>query len=241
LKFPENNPSKALDEMVLAIYEIARDSDGNYRPEDLISAAAAFTGESAMRQAHDFDFDRHTFTPGRPVFSQKINEILSGDRTNWEEMPDGCVFGALYGILINHPNRPWPREDFPDVGGIYSRFAAARKHGASQAEWGKAPLSVPPSHYPSERLPPLRVAFDMRTFVYKSWAKEKLSADAVLTMAQLNLIMIMTQMQPQVDPAIGLLLAFETINAMAKTAPVLPKHMQEFWRKRGISVPKTAP
>ena len=236
-KFPDNNLQKAVEELVGAEYRFARNPGGQYRPEDVISAAAAFLGECVLRQAGDFDFNKHTFTPGQPVFSLKVTQLLSGDRGEWEAMPQGCVLRAIYMILTNHPNRPWRRESFPDIAKIYERYAAGRSRGVPKSDWGKAPLSVPREHYPSEDRPPLRAAFELRTFVSKRWPNETLSADAMVGMGQLALIMVMTQLRTQIQPEIGLLLAFETLNAMAKTAPLLPQHVQQFFGERGAKGP----
>ncbi|HEX4409017.1 MAG TPA: hypothetical protein VH206_09605 [Xanthobacteraceae bacterium] len=235
MKVPEDNLPKVLDELVAETYRIVRDDRGNFRAEDLISASAAFTGECVMRHAGDFDFEHHTLAPGQPVFSQKVTELLSGDRAIWTEIPKDSVFGAMRNLLANHPNRPWPTESFPDVAKIYQRFAAARRGGVTKEDWGKAPLSVPASHRPSEEIPPLRAAFALRAFTYGKWGDEKLTSHAVMTMAQLSQIMILTQIRPSIEPNVALLLAFETVNAMAKTAPALPKHMKEFMREQGVS------
>jgi hypothetical protein len=234
--FSDDNLPKAVDELVEALYRFVRGPAGQFRPEDVISAAAAFAGECVIRRAGDFDFDRHTFTPGQPIFSPNVTQLLSGDRADYEEMPRRTVFRGIYMILVHHPNRPWPRESFPDVRKIYERDTAARVHGVSK-DWGKAPLSVPRTHYPSEDRPPLRAAFVLRGFVAKRWPNERPSAESLLLMAQYLVIMAMTQMRTQIEPKIGLLLAFETLNAMAKSAPLLPKHIQEFFRARGIQVP----
>jgi hypothetical protein len=231
LKFPHNDPGKAIEELVGAVHGIAENPPGRYRCEDLISAIAAFTGEAVMRQAGDFDFDHHTLTPGQPVFSLKVNGLLSGDRSEWPEIPVTSVFGAIHNILPNHPSHPWPRESFPNVGKVYERFAAAR-HGGVSKDWGKAALSVPPSHYPSEGMPPLRAAYDLRRSVGKQWQSQGVSAEAIAAVAQFSLLKIMTLVRAQIEPKIGLLLAFETINSMAKTAPVLPKHMEEWVRQK---------
>ena len=54
-------------------------SKGMFRCEDMISATAAFVGECAMRNADELDVDNHPYAPGRAIFSQRINMVLSGE------------------------------------------------------------------------------------------------------------------------------------------------------------------
>jgi hypothetical protein len=181
-----------------------------------------------MRLAGEFDFDRHNFTPGQPIFSTaRVNEILFGERVEWAEMPPNSIFGILYRALTGHPKQPWPRESFPDVRTILSRYAASRRDGSTKANWGKAPLSVPPSHFPSEGMPPLRAAYEVRQFAFERWRDEDLSPQNVVNLATLCMTSVMVYLRPHIAAEIGLPLAFETINTMAKTAPFLPKHMRE--------------
>jgi hypothetical protein len=238
MRFPEDDASKALGALAAEVYRVSIDAEKRYRPEDVISAAAAFVGECVMREAGDFDFERHTFDPGQAVFSPKVTGLLCGNEADWNKMPDGrCTFRRLYVLLTSHPEQPWSRESFPDVRGIFSRYAAGRAKGVSW-EWGTAVLSVPPNHYPSKR--PLAAAFALRNFVRRRWPNENLTAEALLVMAELALVMIMTQMRPKIEPAIGLLLALETINSMAKTAPILRSQMLEWYRERGVDVSNLA-
>jgi hypothetical protein len=225
-----NNLPKAGNELVAAVYHFAYSMTGRKRCEDVITAAAAYTGECVMRQAGDFDFDRHTWNPGKPILSPKVTQLLSGDRGDWKEIPEMSVFGFLRGLLIKHPSRPYPPECFPDIGSLYQRYAVARKNGASQSEWGKAPLSVPASHYPSEGMLAIRAAFELRNFVEKKWGDESLDIKVISTLAQLSMMTILAQVRQYIAPDIAVLLAFETINAMAKTAPFLPKHMAQLVR-----------
>jgi hypothetical protein len=234
MNLPEDDLPKAIKELPSTIKELtsaivrsAYFMTGRKRCEDVITAAAAYAGECVMRQAGDFDFDRHTWNPGKPIFSLKVTQLLSGDRGDWREIPETSVFGFLRGLLIKHPRHPYPPECFPDIGSLYRRYSAARQNGVSQGDWGKALLSVPASHYPSEGMLALRAAFELRKFVDRRWGDENLSVQDVSLMAKLTMMKLLLELQQYIAPEIAVLLAFETINAMSKTAPFLPKHMGE--------------
>jgi hypothetical protein len=227
MKQPGDNLPEAINEFVPAVFHVAHVLTNRKRCEDVISAAAAYMGECVMRQAGDFDFDRHTWDPGKPIFSLKVTQLLSGDRGDWRDIPETSVFGFLRGRLIKHPTYPNPPDCFPNIGQLYRRYAAARQNGIPKDDWGKAPLSVPKNHYPSEGMLAIRAAFELRNIVDKKWGDENLSAKMLRGLAELSMIKILIQIQRYIAPDIAVLLAFETINAMAKTAPFLPKHMQQ--------------
>lgn len=227
MKLPADKLQKIVNELMPAVYHFAHMMTGSKRCEDVITVAAAYAGECVMRQAGDFDFDRHTWNPGKPVLSLKVTQLLSGDRGDWREIPETSVFGFLRGLLIRHPTHAYPPECFPDIGLIYRRYAAARQNGVSQADWGKAPLSVPAGHRPSEGMLAIRAAFEMRNFVDKKWGDENYSAEVISTLAQISVMTVLVHARQFIAPEIAVLLAFETINAMAKTAPFLPKHLSE--------------
>jgi hypothetical protein len=46
--------------------------------------------------------------------------------------------------------------------------------------------------------------------------------------------------QQSIRPGIALAIAFETINAMAKTAPMLPRHFEE-WKKEVLQLTERIP
>jgi hypothetical protein len=233
LKNPQEGVDAALKDLLTKSHKLVERPRGLYRSEDLISAAAAFTGECVMRQAGDFDFDNHSFKPGHAIFSVKVNEILSGDRAGWTDIPITSIFGGLRHVLTNQPPplRAFPVESFPNVGRIYERFAHERRDGVSKEQWGKAPLSVPAAHLPAEDMPPLRAAFELRRAVAQKWLNENVSARVITGISQAALITILNRTQQSIAPEIALTIAFETVNAMGKTAPMLAKYLDEERRR----------
>ena len=201
-------------------------SKGMFRCEDMISATAAFVGECAMCNADELDVDNHPYAPGRAIFSQRINMVLSGDRTDWREVPITSTFGALYGILTHAgaPGGAWDPRIFPDIAGIYQSYAAARGPNAPAGQWGFVPLGVAPGHAP--KMPPLRAAFELRRLAFANRTAAFPSRTDLSTVSQLALVKVLTKTRRAIAEAVAIKLAFETINGMAKTAPVLLKHMQ---------------
>lgn len=83
------------------------------------------------------------------------------------------------------------------------------------------PLSLPPEHWP-ERLP-LRVAFDTRRDVDAALGavgEKRLRSLRIYTRA---LTLVSQEAGDSLDPAVALALALETVNGMAKTAPMYGK------------------
>lgn len=234
MKLPQESVRLAIDDLVGKIHKLVERPQGRYRSEDLISAVCAFTGECVMRQAGDFDFDNHDFTPGQAIFSEKVNEILSGDRSEWVDIPTSSVFGGVRHVLANQRTWTYPLESFPNIGKIYQDFASERRNGVSKGKWGKAPLSVPAANLPVEHMPPLRAAFKLRSAVAQKWLNENVSAQIMTVIGQAAVMLILTRTRESIQPKIALAIAFETLNAIAKTAPMLPKHI-DMLVKRAIN------
>jgi hypothetical protein len=206
--------------------------EGTYRCEDFISAAAAFLGEVCMRKAADFDFDNHSYTPGKRIFSQKVNVILSGDSAEWRDVPITSAFGALHNVLIRSREIAWPPETFPSVAEVYESFARSGGQGAPPVQWGYVPLSLPSDHFP--RMPPLRSAFELRRVALGVIGKQPIPLDLLFAASSVSLIKVLIATRSAIDNAVAVRLAMETMNGMAKTAPVLPRHMQEFAAKANL-------
>ena len=204
---------------------------GRYRCEDFISAAAAFAGEVCMRKAADFDFDNHSFTPGQRIFSQKVNIFLSGDLTEWRDVPIDSAFGGLYNVLTRSFEIAWPPETFPSIAEIYENFAKSRGHGAPPVQWGYVPLTVSPDHFP--QMPPLRAAFEIRRLALAISGQQPIPVDVLRGVSLGCLIKTLIVTRSAIGKGVAIRLAMETINGMAKTAPVLPRHMQEFAKASG--------
>ena len=196
---------------------------GRNRCEDLISATAAFAGEVCMRKAAAFDFDNHTFTPGKRIFSDKVNAVLSGDKIDWNDIPVDSAFGELRAFLTGRPDIQWPAETFPLVAEVYKVFAK----GAPRLEWGYVPLSAPPANAP--HMPPLRCAFELRRIALSVISPHSINLLRTFSAVALTKALVVTRQA--IDPAIAIRLAMETMNGIAKTAPILPQHIQEFARE----------
>src|SRR5258708_8751758 len=70
-------------------------TDGRIRAEDIITAAASITGELCIEAAGDFSPRNQRFGPGSRVFSEKVNELFSGNSTNHdiEAVPTQNILG----------------------------------------------------------------------------------------------------------------------------------------------------
>jgi hypothetical protein len=184
---------------------------GRIRVEDLISASAAVVGEAAIAEAGDFDPRRHTHVPGTRVFSTNINRLFCDDKS-LEEAPPGSIVGTLREKLSGCG---FALSDFPDLTEVFKYFAA---NIGQTEDWGKVPLSVPQQHYPF--LPPLRVAYQTRAIVDQSLAPLGGNNSQRLRATILALAKALCETRNILNRTVATTLALETVNGMAKTAPM---------------------
>jgi hypothetical protein len=212
--FWKQNPA-SIETCAHALYEAlakALTQNGRIHVEDLISAAAAIVGERCISAAGDFDPLNHTFPPGQRVFSTNVNNLISGDAQSVAESPAESIIGILRSHLLKCG---FSEVDFPGLKDVFTYFAA---NVGEPEDWGKVPLSISKDHHPF--ILPLRAAYEMRGTVDKLFAplgddrRQKLHA-ATLTLAE-----TLCKTRDVLDRKIASTLAIETVNGMAKTAPM---------------------
>ncbi len=108
----------------------------------------------------------------------------------------------------------YDKSDFPSLKMIFEHFAA---NIGQQSDWGKVPLSVPEQNHPF--VLPLRVAYETRPLVDQilaplSSSEERLRASVVALAESLVAV------RQVLDNKVAILLALQTVNGMAKTAPM---------------------
>jgi hypothetical protein len=203
---------------------------GSRRPEDFLSCLAAVAGEMVLRQSRVVDLEATDMAPGQPFFSNDLNRLLSGDRSDWAQVPVNCMFGSIRSALMSLKDS-WPRESFPNVGAIYELFAKARGKGAKRDEWGWAPLSIAPSHRP--RIQPLRGAYNLR----QSLLSEGYDSEFLTTASAISVVMALSGARNHLPPDVAIRIVLETINAMAKTMPMMWRHMVDVAKQKGLPKP----
>lgn len=205
--------SLAVDRVVALLVGGLKDPDGRVRAEDLISAGAAIVGERCIETAGDFDARHHDFAPGSHVFSDAVNDLLCGDvSTNLEELPPTSVFGTLRDELLRSG---YTRAEFPEIENVFKAFAGGI---GKPEEWGWVPLSVGDDNRPF--LQPLRAAYETRRAVDEMLAPFGDDSRRRLAVVTHALAKVLTLVRDAIQPSIALKLAFETVNGMAKTAPM---------------------
>jgi hypothetical protein len=184
---------------------------GRIRVEELISAAAAIVGEAAIAKAGDFDPRRHDLPPGGRVFSTKINTLICDDKS-FQEAPADTVLGDLRDRLANCG---FNQSQFPNLEDVFKHFAA---NIGKKEEWGRVPLSIGRDHYPFVQ--PLRIAYETRPIVDSSLAPLGADAAARLRAATAVLARALCETRDVLARNVATTLAIETVNGMAKTAPM---------------------
>ena len=205
------DPVEACAEALYVAVKRAVTEGERIRVEELISASAALVGEAAIAQAGDFDPRNHDFPPGRPVFSTRINGLICGDQT-LGEAPPGTICGDLRDRLAQCG---FESADFPILKDVFEQYAA---NLGRPEDWGRVPLSIPKENYPFAQ--PLRMAYVLRAIVDSSLAPLSDDRAARLKSITATLARGLCETRGVLAPKIATTLAFETLNGMAKTAPM---------------------
>ena|SRR6185369_8591966 len=200
------------------VVEIMKEANGRARVEDVISTAAAIVGERCIEAAGDFNPRVHTFVPGSRIFSDKINDLISGDVDDWSKVPANCVVGILRAQITAGP---YDAAELPSLTDVYGGLAASTGDTSS---WGWVPLSVPVVNRPT--VMPLRIAFETREAVGRIVVGIRNDTMRCLRVTTTALAKVLCLAEGVIDHRVALLLAIETINGMAKTAPMTIEALQ---------------
>jgi hypothetical protein len=214
-----NNDAAMRDQLVQHIMKILTDKNGRVRVEDTLCTAATIVGERCIDAAGDFSLREHDMAPGTRAFSTKANELICGDDSSGDI--DAISKESVIGVLRDALNRPpYHKEKFPALSVVFAGYAA---RVGEVKDWGKVPLSVPEVNLPF--VLPLQVGFETRDKVdeiFREILSDKMRCLRVATEALADLL---NKVSGVIDPALALLLSIETINGMAKTAPMTKKAM----------------
>lgn len=204
--------------MVIAEYFLESLKEGDrVRVEDFISAAAAVVGERCMEAAADFDPRDHTFVVGARVFSTRVNELFCGDASDLNDVPSDTIVGRLRDLVVGNG---FEVAHFPQLQSVFETLPS--KINGPEDVFGFAPLSVPEEHRPFN--PPLQVEFETRDAIDQILRRGGLkSPDQRLHGATCGLARVLIMVSDAIDPRLALQLALETVNGMAKTAPMTKK------------------
>lgn len=208
--------------LVDLLAEGLKEVNESVRPEDLISAAAAILAMRCIEHAGDYDPRQHDFVPGQRVFSEQVNVLLVGEGapSTITNAAPRSVFGMLFRRIRENG---YPAEVFPSLSGIFESFAA--KLGNPE-DWGRAPLSVGERHLPS--VMPIQMEYETRRIVDKLFTPLGESTEQRMVACVVALGEALIRAADVLDAGVGITIALETVNGMAKTAPMTDKHYQEF-------------
>ena len=196
------------------------DADHRIRVEDLLSAAAAVCGEACIAAAGEFDLEHHSLPPGSPVFSDRVNGILCADASDWGSAATS-VFGIIRGGALA---QGYGADDFPPIDEPIRLFASS--HGGERSTpWGFVPLSVPEDNRPLVQ--PLRQAYDLREPVRAIFAEQQVPAPEWPHTCAFALVVELARVREAIEPSVAVRLVLETVNGMAKTAPMTDRHLRE--------------
>lgn len=228
---PPGDPDGMRDaaDALSALFEAkVQDADGRIRVEDLLSAAAAVSGEACIAAAGDFDLEHHDFTPGSPVLSDRVNGILCADAANW-----GSAASSVFGLVrAGALAQGYEAGDFPPIDEPIRLFVTAiaggpganGADGAAPPGWGFVPLSVPEDNRPFVQ--PLRQAYDLRGPARAIFAEHQMPAQEWPSACAFALVIELARVRQAIDRPIAVRIVLETVNGMAKTAPMTDRHFR---------------
>jgi hypothetical protein len=209
---------------LVATFESAiTDSDGRIRVEDLLSSAAAVCGEACIVAAGEFDPEEHAFSPGSAVLSDRMNGILLGDAQDWDRAGNS-VFGIIWSGALA---RGYEAQDFPPIAEPIRQYVASLGSDAAdpEASWGRVALSIPEDNRP--RVQPLRQAFELRPAVRQVFADRAVLREEWPSACAVALAIELARVRQAIDPGIAVRIVLETVNGMAKMAPMTMGHMRD--------------
>ena len=206
---------------LVALFEAkVKTADGRIRVEDLLSAAAAATGEACIVAAGEFDPQRHTFTPGSVVMSDRMNGILADDSADWA----GAGASVLGIIATGGLAAGYSEADLPSLANVFRGFAAGVGGGGS-ATWGFVPLSVPEENRPFVQ--PLRQSYELRPGVRAILGRHKVPMSGWPRACAFALVAELGRVRDAIDHGVALRIVLETVNGRAKTAPMTDEAMRQ--------------
>lgn len=212
--------------LVELVYTAVRDPKGIH-VEDAISAAATIVAERCIDAAGDFPLSEHEFTPGSRVFSARANELICGDVSEGSvsQIPADSIVGVLRARLDRHV---YSDAEFPPLSEVFGQFATRI---GDPSDWGRVPLSIHQDHFPI--ILPLQIGYETRVGVDDALAPVRDDKARCLRIATESLAEILTEVASAIDHKLALALAIETINGMAKTAPMTERAMRQAQQTKG--------
>jgi hypothetical protein len=212
---------RAAGEAIGALLEARlTDADGRIRVEDLLSAGAAISGEACIAAAGEFDPEDHQFVPGSAVLSDRINDILCANATDWSRT-GSSVFGLIHSGALA---RGYPHAAFPELADIF-RVYVSLLGGGEADRWGFVGLSVSEDHWP--RVPPLRHAYELRAPVREILARNGIATPSWPAATAIALSTELGRVREAIDNVVAIRIVLETTNGMAKMAPMTDRHFRE--------------
>jgi hypothetical protein len=226
---PGYDPARAVKALVELLERRLTDPDGRIRVEDLLSAAAAVTGQACIAASGEFDPERHDFVPGQAVLSERINGVICSDVGRWEAV---SVTDSVFGIVYDQAQTMgYAAAEFPAVSDVLQLYVSQIGHAA----WGSAPLSVDPSNRP--RRLPLQAGYELSGDMRAYYAAQQVPLAGRPLICALALSVILSHVKAAIDHGVALRIVLETVNAMAKMAPMTKLHMDEAIAKQAQPAP----
>ena len=134
------------------------------------------------------------------------------------------VFGIIREGALLHGYAP---ETFPPISEPIRHYVESlgSSTGDPADSWGRVALSVPDDNRP--RIQPLRQAFELRPAVRKVFADLEIARAEWPTACAAALVIELAKVRQAIDPGVAVRIVLETVNGMAKMAPMTTRAFRE--------------
>lgn len=216
---------KLTKKLVEFVYKSIQTKKG-VRVEDAICLISTIVAERCIVFTNEFSIYEHEFVPGSAVFSEKMNKLLIGPIAvdNWNELPKESVFARIKSKIDSHIDN----SSFLSLSEIFENYPK----NIGKTEWGNLNLSISENNKPF--FLPLQIGYETRKFIDKHINLE--NNDKTLQIAINALAKILIETKMALDSSIALVMTFEIINGMSKTATMTDKKMDEAQLWKNINV-----
>lgn len=214
-----NRLAAALKGLVDLLEASQVDAEGRIRVEDVLSAAAAAAGQEAIRAVGEYDADDHPYIPGALVLSDRMNKLLADDAADWAGVGPDSLFGVIRQAALA---QGYAVADFPSPDAVFRATVAGVGKTMGQAGYGRVALSVDAANAP--RRPPLQDAWELQQPLAVFWTNSGVNPRDRPMVFAYALATILVHVRQAIDPGVATRLVLETLNGMAKMAPMTARH-----------------
>lgn len=186
---------------------------GGVRVEDYLTLLSAAAGEAVLVATGLIDPEQPAegSAPGRAVFGDPVNMLLTGDMAVFRSAAPGSVAATLMALLVP---AVFDAEHFAVVDNVYMVLPDS----LGRIEWGAVATTVPDENKP--RIPLLQAAFHLRDYVDSAQRLLGVPTGRRHVPCIHALAVALRETRHAIAPEVAIALSMEVLFAAARTVPV---------------------